>query len=462
MTHDLTDTIIALSTPPGAGAIGVIRLSGPKAIEVVDEVFHGKDLSQVEGYTVHFGKIKDEEGKVLDEVLATIFRRPRSYTKENVVEISCHGSSYIIEQIIHLFLRKGVRSANRGEFTLRAFLNGQMDLSQAEAVADLIASDSASSHDIAMKQMRGGFSDEIKELRQELIDFAALIELELDFGEEDVEFADRERLEKLVEKIQVVLKKLIDSFHLGNVIKNGVATVIAGRPNAGKSTLLNALLNEERAIVSDIAGTTRDTIEESLNIDGINFRFVDTAGIRKAQDSIESIGVDKAMSEIQKSTVALHVVDISDTTPEMVWSDIDTFKIIGTRFVIILNKMDLNPYTKPEEYYKEGLISAKNIITTSALNKMNIEALKEHLYHTVIDHPELMDQTIVSNTRHYDALHKSNESLAAVLHGLQSGITGDFVAMDIRQALHFLGEITGEIHTDDLLESIFTRFCIGK
>lgn len=462
MTHDLTDTIIALSTPPGAGAIGVIRLSGPKAIEVVDEVFHGKDLSQVEGYTVHFGKIKDEEGKVLDEVLATIFRGPKSYTKENVVELSCHGSSYIIEQIIHLFLRKGVRSANRGEFTLRAFLNGQMDLSQAEAVADLIASDSASSHDIAMKQMRGGFSDEIKELRQQLIDFAALIELELDFGEEDVEFADRERLEKLVEKIQVVLKKLIDSFHLGNVIKNGVATVIAGRPNAGKSTLLNALLNEERAIVSDIAGTTRDTIEESLNIDGINFRFVDTAGIRKAQDSIESIGVDKAMSEIQKSTVALHVVDISDTTPEMVWSDINSFKIIGTRFVIILNKMDLNPYTKPEKYYKEGLISAKNIITTSALNKMNIEALKEHLYNTVIDHPELMDQTIVSNTRHYDALNKSCESLSKVLNGIQTGITGDFIALDIRQSLHFLGEITGEIHTDDLLESIFTRFCIGK
>ena len=462
MTHDLTDTIIALSTPPGAGAIGVIRLSGPKAIEVVDKVFHGKDLSQVEGYTVHFGKIKDEEGKVLDEVLVTIFRRPRSYTKENVVEISCHGSNYIIEQIIHLFLRKGVRSANRGEFTLRAFLNGQMDLSQAEAVADLIASDSASSHDIAMKQMRGGFSYEIKELRQELIDFAALIELELDFGEEDVEFADRERLEKLVEKIQVVLKKLIDSFHLGNVIKNGVATVIAGRPNAGKSTLLNALLNEERAIVSDIAGTTRDTIEESLNIDGINFRFVDTAGIRKAQDSIESIGVDKAMSEIQKSTVALHVVDISDTTPEMVWSDINSFKIIGTRFVIILNKMDLNPYTKPEKYYKEGLISAKNIITTSAINKMNIEALKEHLYNTVIDHPELMDQTIVSNTRHYDALNKSCESLSKVLNGIQTGITGDFIALDIRQSLHFLGEITGEIHTDDLLESIFTRFCIGK
>lgn len=466
MNYNLTDTIIALSTPPGAGAIGVIRLSGPKSIEIVNEAFDGKDLTKQEGYTVHFGKIRDDEDKVIDEVLATLFKGPKSYTKEDVVEISCHGSSYIIEQIIHLFLRKGVRSANRGEFTLRAFLNGQMDLSQAEAVADLIASDSASSHEIAMKQMRGGFSDQIKELRQELIDFAALIELELDFGEEDVEFADRGRLESLVEKIQAVIKKLIDSFHLGNVIKNGVATVIAGRPNAGKSTLLNALLNEERAIVSDIAGTTRDTIEESLNIEGINFRFVDTAGIREAKDTIESIGVDKAMSEIQKSTVALHVVDISDTTPEMVWSDIESFKIANSRFVIILNKMDLNPSDShrisPEDYYKESLISEKNIITTSALNKMNIEALKEHLYKTVIEHPELMDQTIVSNTRHYDALHKSYESLAAVLNGLRTGITGDFVAMDIRQALHYLGEITGEIHTDDLLESIFTRFCIGK
>ena len=468
MRYNITDTIIALSTPPGAGAIGVIRLSGPNTIAVVDEVFHGRNLTKVEGNTVHFGKIKDENDKMIDECLATVFKAPRSYTKEDVIEISCHGSSYIIEQIIQLFLRKGVRHAERGEFTLRAFMNGQLDLSQAEAVADLIASSNEGSHELAMKQMRGGFSDEIAELRQELIDFAALIELELDFGEEDVEFADRGRLEKLVAKIKAVIKRLIDSFHLGNVIKNGVATVIAGRPNAGKSTLLNALLNEERAIVSDIAGTTRDTIEEALNINGINFRLIDTAGIRKAQDAIEKIGVDKTMEKISESTVVIYVFDIWESKPEDLWSDIDKFlegsKVIttGSKKLFIANKMDLNPFTKPEDYYKEGLISADNLITTSALNKMNIDALKNLLHKTVIDNPELMDQTIVSNSRHYDSLHKAYESLDAVLNGLTGGRTGDFIAMDIRQALYHLGEITGEIYTDDLLESIFTRFCIGK
>ncbi|MFT4534662.1 MAG: tRNA modification GTPase [Saprospiraceae bacterium] len=468
MRYNITDTIIALSTPPGAGAIGVIRLSGPDTIKVVDEVFHGRNLTKVEGNTVHFGKIKDENDKMIDECLATVFKAPRSYTKEDVIEISCHGSSYIIEQIIQLFLRKGVRHAERGEFTMRAFMNGQLDLSQAEAVADLIASNNEGSHELAMKQMRGGFSDEIAELRQELIDFAALIELELDFGEEDVEFADRDRLEKLVAKIKGVIKRLIDSFHLGNVIKNGVATVIAGRPNAGKSTLLNALLNEERAIVSEIAGTTRDTIEESLNINGISFRLIDTAGIRKAQDAIEKIGVDKTMEKISESTVVIYVFDIWESKPEDLWSDVDRFlegsKVLtsGSKKLFIANKMDLNPYVKPEEYYKEGLISADNLITASALNKMNIDALKDLLHKTVIDNPELMDQTIVSNSRHYDALHKAYESLDAVLNGLTGGLTGDFIAMDIRQALYHLGEITGEIYTDDLLDSIFTRFCIGK
>ena len=405
---------------------------------------------------------------MIDECLATVFRAPRSYTKEDVIEISCHGSSYIIEQIIQLFLRKGVRHAERGEFTLRAFMNGQLDLSQAEAVADLIASNNEGSHELAMNQMRGGFSDEISDLRQELIDFAALIELELDFGEEDVEFADRGRLEKLVAKIKAVIKRLINSFHLGNVNKNGVATVIAGRPNAGKSTLLNALLNEERAIVSDIAGTTRDTIEESLNIQGINFRLIDTAGIRKAQDAIEKIGVDKTMEKISESTVVIYVFDVWESKPQDLWDDVDKFlegsKVLtsGSKQIFVANKMDLNPYTKPEDYYKEGLISSENLITASALNKMNIDAIKDLLYKTVIDHPELMDQTIVSNSRHYDSLHKAHASLDTVLNGLTGGLTGDFIAMDIRQALHHLGEITGEIYTDDLLDSIFTRFCIGK
>lgn len=468
MTFNPSDTIIALSTPPGQGAIGVIRLSGVKAIEIVDQYFHGRNLSKVDGNTVHYGKLVNEQDKILDECMVTVFRAPRSYTREDVIEISCHGSTYIIEQIIQLFLRNGVRHAEKGEFTLRAFLNGQMDLSQAEAVADLIASDNSSSHELAMQQMRGGFSDRIKTLRQELIDFAALMELELDFGEEDVEFADRGRLERLVEEIQEVIKKLLDSFHLGNVIKNGVATVIAGRPNAGKSTLLNALLNENRAIVSDIAGTTRDTIEEMLNINGIRFRLIDTAGIRKAQDQIEKLGVEKTMEKIGQSTVVIYLFDVTESGPEDLWEDVDRFlqgsKVLtsGSKQIFVANKMDLNPYIRPETYYKDGLIGENNLITASAKNQMNIEYLKEKLYHLVIDNPAMLDQTIVSNSRHYDALHKAYNSLEDVLNGLRGGITGDFIAMDIRQALHFLGEITGEISSEDLLDSIFSRFCIGK
>jgi tRNA modification GTPase len=468
MNYDPTETIIALSTPPGQGAIGVIRLSGANAIPVVDRFFHGRNLTRVEGNTVHYGKLLDENDRVLDECLVTVFRAPRSYTREDVIEISCHGSSYIIEQIIQLFLRHDVRHAEQGEFTLRAFLNGQMDLSQAEAVADLIASNSEASHDLALQQMRGGFSDQIRELRQELIDFASLIELELDFGEEDVEFADRGKLEKLVEEIKTVIKKLLDSFHLGNVIKNGVATVIAGRPNAGKSTLLNALLNEERAIVSEIAGTTRDTIEENLNIKGIQFRLIDTAGIRTAQDSIEKIGVERTIEKIAQATVVIYVFDVIKESPEELWQDVDEFleesKVLtmGSKKIFVANKMDLNPYTDPKTYYKAGMIDESNLITASALNNMNIEYLKEKLYGMVIEDPSLMDHTIVSNSRHYDALHKSYDALDAVLNGLTTGITGDFIAMDIRQALQHLGEITGDISSDDLLDSIFSRFCIGK
>lgn len=462
------DTIVALSTPPGQGAIGVIRLSGPKAIPIVDEFFKGKNLLKVEANTVHYGKLVSKEGKVVDECVATIFKAPKSYTKEDVVELSCHGSPYILEQVIRLCTSAGSRLANRGEFTMRAFLNGQLDLSQAEAVADLIASDSEASHELAMKQMRGGFSDEISNLRQELIDFAALIELELDFGEEDVEFADRGKLEKLVEKIQGVIKRLLDSFHLGNVMKNGVSTVIAGRPNAGKSTLLNALLNEDRAIVSDIAGTTRDTIEETLNIEGTQFRLIDTAGIRKAQDEIEKIGVEKTIEKISQSTLVIYLFDVTESKPEDLWSDVERFlegsKVLTAMSsqIFVANKMDLFPQLDPTAYYKEGLINKDNLITASALNKMNIEYLKETLHKAVIDDPSLLDQTIVTNSRHFEALNNSYEALGRVLNGLQSGITGDFIAMDIRQSLHHLGLITGEIHTDDLLDSIFTRFCIGK
>jgi len=462
------DIIIALSTPPGHGAIGVIRLSGDGCIKLVDEVFFGKDLTSVNGHTIHYGKIKDEDDRIIDECMVSVFKGPRSYTKEDVIEISCHGSTYIIQQIIQLMLRKGARQAERGEFTLRSFLHGQLDLSQAEAVADLISSDSQATHELAMNQMRGGFSDQVSKLRQELIDFAALIELELDFGEEDVEFADRSKLENLVAEIQSVIKKLIDSFQLGNVLKQGVSTVIAGRPNAGKSTLLNALLNEERAIVSEQAGTTRDTIEESLNIKGVQFRLIDTAGIRQAQDRIEEIGVERTMKEIAQSTVVIYVFDVISTEPKDLWEDVDRFldasKVLtsNSKQLFIANKMDLNPYTKPEEYYRQDLISKENLITVSAKNKMNIEYVKDQLYGLVISEREISDQTIVTNNRHYDALFKSQESLDKVMHGLKSGLTGDFIAMDIRQSLHYLGEITGEIYTDDLLDSIFGRFCIGK
>jgi len=465
MNYNLNETIVALSTPPGQGAIGVIRLSGSNTFEIVQKHFKGKNLTKAVSHTAHFGVIYEnilDNRKDIDEVVVTIFKNPKSYTGEDIAEISCHGSPFIIQKIINLMLSSGARMANPGEFTLRAFLNGKLDLSQAEAVADLIASENQVSHELAIKQIRGGFSHEIQMLRQELIDFAALIELELDFGEEDVTFADRTRLVNLIDEIQKVIRRLIDSFHLGNVLKNGVATVIAGRPNAGKSTLLNALLNEERAIVSEIAGTTRDTIEESLNIKGLSFRFVDTAGIRDAHDQIEAIGVSKALQEIQKSTIVLHVVDVVTTTPEMVWQDIHVFESQHSKFVILLNKMDLNPYLLPSDYYKEGVINASNLLTMSALNKMNIEALKDLLYHAVIENPTLTDQTIVTNSRHFDSLNKANESLIEVLNGISNEISSEFIAMDIRQALTHLGAITGEVSTDDLLESIFRRFCIGK
>jgi tRNA modification GTPase len=462
MSHHLTDTIVALATPSGVGAIGVIRLSGPDAIRIANSVFHGKDLEQQASHTVHLGTIRNDEGRILDEVLATVFVAPRSYTGENVVEVSCHGSDYIIQELMQLFIQKGARTANPGEYTLRAFLNGQMDLSQAEAVADLIASSSKSSHAIAMQQMRGGFSDEIKKLRQELIDFASLIELELDFSEEDVEFADRSKLEALVQQIQRIIKALLDSFQLGNVLKNGVSTVIAGRPNAGKSTLLNALLNEERAIVSEIAGTTRDTIEEVLNIKGVQFRIIDTAGIRDATDTIEAIGVRKTMEKVQSSALLVYVFDVVETQPEEVRTDLEKLVHENIHVLVVANKMDLNPYTKKEHYFPENSTADYHWVPVSALNKMNIDYLKESLHDAVLSKKVNLESTIVANARHYEALQKAYEDLDRVLQGLSTGITSDFVAMDIRASLHHLGEITGEISTDDLLGNIFGRFCIGK
>ena len=480
--YNLNDTIVALATPIGVGAIGLIRLSGQASIRIVNSVFEGKNLEKQTSHTIHYGNIRTDSGRIIDEVLASIFIAPKSYTAENVVEVSCHGSNYIIQELIQLFIKKGARLAKPGEFSLRAFLNGKMDLSQAEAVADLIASSSKSAHTLAIKQMRGGFSNEIQALRQQLMDFASLIELELDFAEEDVEFADRSELQQLVQKIQSVIKALLLSFQLGNVIKNGVNTVIAGRPNAGKSTLLNALLNEERAIVSEIAGTTRDTIEEILNIRGIEFRLIDTAGIREAQDQIEAVGVQKTYEKIQQSALLVYVFDVSETKIDEVLADLEKLAKDDLHLIVVANKMDKNPYFKIEWlknptdpnihnfYFKNEerpqnpylLASTSHLIAASAKNQMNIPYLKEVLYESVINQKVNLDNTIVSNARHFEALEKTEESLNEVLKGMELGITSDFVAMDIRRALHFLGEITGEISTDDLLGNIFSRFCIGK
>lgn len=477
MRHqDLTDTIIALATPQGIGAIGVIRLSGSKAISLCNQFFYGHNLEKQASHTIHYGTIRNENRQIIDEALVSVFKNPTSYTGEDVIEISSHGSQYILQQIISLFLRNGVRMANAGEFTLRAFLNGKMDLSQAEAVADLIASDSSTSHEIAMKQMRGGFSREIKNLREQLINFASLIELELDFGEEDVEFANRDDLRVLVVKIQDLITRLIQSFQLGNVIKNGVNTVIAGRPNAGKSTLLNALLNEERAIVSDIAGTTRDTIEEVLNINGVQFRLVDTAGIREATDQIEAIGVEKALDQIKKSSILVYVYDsMTMKEPEIV-ADLEKLHQEGLTTIVIGNKMDVvnslhdNIYEHIKGEYSangwdkliEPYRKKHTFLYISAHQKDKIQEVKDALYKAVIDGNLNTDMTIVTNARHYQALANANQSLSDVLNGLDAGITGDFLAQDIRYALAHLGEITGEIATDDLLDRIFRDFCIGK
>lgn len=464
--HPQQETIVALATPNGIGAIAVIRLSGLDAIAIANSVWKGKDLTKQASHTIHFGHIVDGD-LVLDEVLASLFVAPRSYTRENVVEISCHASGYIIESIIKLFIKKGARSAKPGEFTLRAFLNGQLDLSQAEAVADLIASNSKASQQVALQQLRGGFSTQLQTLREQLVNFASLIELELDFAEEDVEFANRDQLKHLIHEITKIVGRLIQSFELGNAIKNGVNTVIAGRPNAGKSTLLNALLNEERAIVSHIPGTTRDTIEEVLNIQGINFRLIDTAGIREATDAIEQIGVQRTMEKISQSALLIYVFDAELITLDELKSDLESLQKPGVGMLMVANKMDL---------LDEDILKLENIqafFTTSGLpdmqttfisakEKLHIDDLKNKIYTTAIKDQLSGDETLVTNIRHLEALQKTEEALVRVLGGIDGSITSDFLSMDIKQALHYLGEITGVVTTDDLLENIFSKFCIGK
>lgn len=465
------DTIVALATPSGAGAIAVIRLSGKEVISIASEVFQsvsGKDISKQRSHTIHLGHIV-AEGKIYDQVLLSIFKGPNSYTGEHVVEISCHGSTFIQQQIIQLLLRKGAKMAQAGEFTLRAFLNGKLDLSQAEAVADLIASDNEASHQIAMQQMRGGFSNEIAKLREELLNFASLIELELDFAEEDVEFADRSAFHELLNRIEFVLKRLIDSFAVGNVIKNGIPVAIVGEPNVGKSTLLNALLNEERAIVSDIAGTTRDTIEDELVINGIGFRFIDTAGIRETKDVVESIGIQKTFEKIEQAQVVLFLVDSSQFSV----ASIENLKIeiekVKNKFptkaiIAIINKVDL----LSEEDVKgiQEQLSTFDVqlstIFISAKQKVGIDELKNTLLSFVNTGALRNNETIVTNTRHYDSLLKALEEIQKVKWGLESHLSSDLIAIDIRSALHFFGEITGEVTNDELLGNIFANFCIGK
>lgn len=456
MNQSHLDTIVALSTPPGVGAIGVIRLSGSQALDITNAVFKGTDLTKVASHTIHFGTIRDNE-QIIDEVLVSVFIAPKSFTKENVVEISCHGSNYILKQVIQLLVRQGARLAKPGEFTQRAFLNGQFDLAQAEAVADLIASDSEASHQAALNQMRGGFSQEIRQLREQLVHFASMIELELDFGEEDVEFASRDELRKLVNELLMVINALISSFDLGNVIKNGVPTVIAGKPNAGKSTLLNALLNEEKAIVSDIPGTTRDFIEDEMIIEGVSFRFIDTAGIRETLDAVEKIGVERTHSKMKEASLILFMFDLANETSQEIHQQINRLENIGIPYLLVGNKIDT-----ADPVMIDQLKDDNRWIFISASKKTHLSELKERIVEVIHLDNFKTGNTIVTNLRHYESLLNTKQSLLTVIESIDKQVTNDFVAMDIRQSLHHLGEITGEITTDDLLANIFSKFCIGK
>lgn len=453
------DTIVALATPQGIGAIGVIRLSGPDSISIISSVF-SKNLINQSSHTAYFGRIKDKE-RIIDEVLVTLFKEGKSYTGEEVVEVSCHGSQYILQDVIRLFTEKGAILAKPGEFTLRAFLNGKLDLSQAEAVADLIASNSEAAHKVAMHQMRGGFSNQIKKLREDLIHFASLVELELDFSEEDVEFANRDDLKDLIFKINKVITALVESFKSGNVIKNGVPVVIAGKPNAGKSTLLNALLNEERALVTEIEGTTRDTIEDEVVLEGVVFRFIDTAGIRETEDLVESLGVKKTLEKMKEAAIVCYLFDAEKIDLEELETIVSGLKAdvekSGSELLIVANKSDLLDDSKKlilEEKYKPLFLSAKE--------KTNIQELENRLL-TLVNLGKVGEQDIiVTNSRHHQELTLANEALMRAYAGLDNGLTGDLLAADIRQSLYHLGVITGTVTTEDLLDNIFSKFCIGK
>ena len=462
----INDTIIAMATPAGVGAIAVIRLSGEKSIEIVDSFFKSihqkKSLIHQKSHTLHLGHIIDND-IILDEVLVSVFKNPRSYTGENVVEISCHGSVFIQQEIIQLFIQNGCRMADNGEFTMRAFLNGKMDLSQAEAVADVIASNSAASHQMAIQQMRGGITNELKDLRAKLLDFAALIELELDFSGEDVEFADRTKFKELVAKITFVLKRLIYSFAFGNAMKNGIPVAIIGEPNVGKSTLLNTLLNEEKAIVSDIAGTTRDAIEDELIIDGVAFRFIDTAGIRETEDVVENIGIKKAYEKASNAQLIIFLIDSNkfSHSKEVFLAEIETIqaRFPNKRLLVIANKIDTLSCHDSSILQSE----IENLILLSAKQKTGIDELKTELTSLVNKGALSNNETIVTNSRHFEALNNALEAIASVQQGIDLEISTDLFSIDIRECLRHLGNITGEYDVDkDILGHIFGNFCIGK
>lgn len=466
MKFNKNDTIVALATAHGSSAIAIIRLSGNDAINIAEKNFYSKSksnslkkLTDVKSYTLCFGEYKLND-TIIDEVLVSVFKAPNSYTGEHGVEVSCHGSPFIIQKLIELFLSNGARMANNGEFTMRAFLNGKLDLSQAEAVADLIASNSAVSHQVAMQQMRGGFSSKIKLLRDNLINFASLIELELDFSEEDVEFANRTDLKKLIDSITTLIQKLINSFEVGNVIKNGIPVAIVGKPNAGKSTLLNVLLDDDRAIVSEIPGTTRDTIEDEMIIEGVMFRFIDTAGIRTTTDIIEQIGVNKAFEVIKKSAIVIYLFDGHEISSGDLKLELELLQphIGNSQLVIVANKIDV----EGEDTLRKEFVEYPEMIFISAKELKNINHLKEKLVSLFDTRTVEVTDTIVTNARHVNSLIRANEALQKVKQGLDENIVGDLLALDIRYALQELGAITGEVHVDDLLESIFTKFCIGK
>ena len=450
------DTIVALATPPGIGAIGLIRLSGEDAIRIVNELFPSKDLGSQASHTLHVGLLRDGD-TMLDEVVVALYKAPRSYTGEDVVEISCHGSPFIQEQVIKACIARGARLARAGEFTQRAFLKGKLDLTQAEAVADLIASNTEASQQTALHNIRGGFSHELQELRDKLISFSALIELELDFATEDVEFADREKFYQLINEAEHTTNRLLQSFRLGNVIKNGVSVAIVGKPNAGKSTLLNTLLNENRAIVSEIAGTTRDTIEELINIDGILFRLIDTAGRREGDDVIEAMGVARSREKMRQAGLVVYLFDCSTESLHELRTQVAELESINKNYLLVGNKVDMMSEAQAVKKF-----AGMNILLISAKTHYHVDELKQILVHQVLQGELDTESTIITNTRHYAALQEVARSLADIRQGLDSKISGDLLAPDIRRCLHFLGEITGEITNEDRLNYIFSKFCIGK